>query len=75
MNDLKSRVKGEVTFQHYQDGSLIYRCDDDFQFPVPISDCGSARFPAKEKGMLFMRWIRKHMSIIEDKKKKDQNEK
>lgn len=62
---LKSRVKGQVTFVHYQDGNLIYRCDDGFEFPVPLTDCGSARFPAQEKAMLFMRWIRKHMEIKE----------
>lgn len=63
MSDLKSRVKGQVQFVHYQDGNLIYRCDDGFEFPVPLSDCGSARFLAQEKAMLFMRWIRKHMLL------------
>jgi hypothetical protein len=62
---LKARVQGNVTFAYYQDGSLFYRCDDDFTFPVPVTDCGSARFPAVEKGMLFMRWIRQHMQLIE----------
>jgi hypothetical protein len=65
MSDLKTRVQGEVNFVHYQDGNLIYRCNDGFEFPVPISDCGSARFPAKEKAMLFMRWIRKHMTFTQ----------
>lgn len=64
MSDLKSRVKGQVNFAHYQDGNLFYRCDDGFEFPVPLTDCGSARFPAQEKAMLFMRWIRKHMSLL-----------
>lgn len=63
MSDLKSRVKGQVQFVHYQDGNLIYRCDDGFEFPVPLADCGSARFPAQEKAMLFMRWIRKRMLL------------
>lgn len=63
MSDLKSRVKGQVQFVHYQDGNLIYRCDDGFEFPVPLSDCGSARFLAQEKAMLFMRWIRKRMLL------------
>ena len=66
MSDLKSRIKGKVKFVHYQDGNLIYRCEDNFEFPVPISDCGSARFPDHEKAILFMRWIRKHMVYIEE---------
>ncbi len=65
MSNLKTRVKGTVRFVHYQDGSLIYRCDDGFEFPVPLADCGSARFPSEEKAMLFMRWIRKQMDFLE----------
>lgn len=64
MGDLKSRIKGSVTFVHYQDQSLVYRCDDGFEFPVPLSDTGHTRFPATEKAMLFMRWIRKHMEFL-----------
>lgn len=67
MSDLKSRVKGTVTFIHYQDQNLIYKCDDGFEFPVPLSDTGHTRFPATEKAMLFMRWIRKHMDLIQNK--------
>lgn len=69
MSDLKSRVKGTVTFIHYQDQNLIYKCDDGFEFPVPLSDTGHTRFPATEKAMLFMRWIRKHMDLIKTSNK------
>lgn len=62
---LKTRIQGKVKFVHYQDGNLIYTCEDGFEFPVPLSDTGSARFPAEDKGMLFMRWIRKHMALLE----------
>lgn len=65
MSNLKARVTGNVAFVYYQDGNLFYSCDDGFTFPVPLSDCGSARFPSIEKGMLFMRWIRKHMQLVE----------
>lgn len=61
---MKSRVKGTVTFSHYQDQNLVYKCDDGFEFPVPLSDTGHTRFPASEKAMLFMRWIRKHMDLL-----------
>lgn len=30
-----------------------------YEFPVPIEDCGDATFPAHEKAILFMRYIRK----------------
>lgn len=66
MTDLKKRITGQVTFQYYQDGNLIYRCDDGFQFPVPVSDCGTAKFAAQDKAMLFMRWIRKFMAAINE---------
>lgn len=66
MSDLKKRVTGQVTFLYYQDGNLIYRCEDGFQFPVPISDCGTAKFVAQDKALLFMRWIRKYMAAINE---------
>lgn len=66
MSSLKDRVSKPVHFSHYQDGNLIYQCEaDGFEFPVPISDCGSARFLNTDKGSLFMRWIRKHMEFLE----------
>lgn len=32
-----------------------------YKFPVPIEDCGDATFPASEKAIMFMRYIRKAM--------------
>lgn len=61
---LKGRVKGRVYFVHYQDGNLIYTCEDGFEFPVPLNDAGHTRFLAQDKAMLYMRWIRKHMEVI-----------
>lgn len=66
---LKARVQKNVLFSYYQDGNLFYKCESDgFEFPVPLTDCGSARFQHTDKGMLFMRWIRKHMEAIEKAK-------
>ena len=65
---LKQRVKGQVKFVHYENGNLVYRCDDGFEFYVPTSDCGAARFQAQEKGILFMRWISRHMDLLEEGK-------
>lgn len=66
MSDLKERIKGNVVFVHYQDSNLIYKCEDGFEFPVPIEDCGSARFLNQDRAMIFMKWIKKQMSIIKE---------
>lgn len=72
---LKERISKPVRFVHYQDGNLIYECEaDGFQFPVPLTDTGHTRFPAQEKGMLFMRWIRKHMALIDNESAKHKDE-
>ena len=63
---LKNRIKGQVNFSYFRDGSLWYECEDGYLFPVPIKDTtnsqgASPTFNATEKGILFMRWIRKSM--------------
>lgn len=62
---LKDCVKGSVWFICYRAGNLWYRCDNGFQFPVPISDTGVATFSASEKGIFMMRYIRKHLDSVE----------
>lgn len=64
---IKDRVASGkvVTFSHYQQGELWYICEDGFEFPVPIDDTGDAKFKPDDKAMFFMRWIRKHMQLIE----------
>ena len=62
---IKDHVKGQVTFQFYRDGSLWYKTDSGFQFPVPIEDIGNATFLATDKAILFMRYIRPHMKLVE----------
>lgn len=61
---LKDLVKGKVKFTHYFDGNLWYETECAFSFPVPVSDIGNATFLAEDKGILFMRYIRKHMDLI-----------
>lgn len=73
MRDIKSKLKGNVKFVHYQDSNLLYKCEDGFEFPVPITDCGSARFLAEDRAMFFMRWIRKHNEFLERAKKETQH--
>lgn len=60
-NTLTERAKGRVTFQYYRDNTLWYKTDDGFLFEVPLSDTGTATFNAEDKGIFFMRWIRKAM--------------
>lgn len=60
---IKPRTR--VHFQFYRNGELWYRTDTDFEFPVPITDTGDAVFLWQDKAILFMRWIRKHLSAIE----------
>ncbi len=63
---LKERVKGSVKFKYFRDNALWYTTDDGWVFPVPISDTGNdqggaATFLAVDRGVVYMRWIRKQM--------------
>ena len=62
---IKDHIKGEVIFRYYRAGNLYYETESGVLFPVPISDCGEATFSAKDKAILFMRYIRKHLSQTE----------
>jgi len=68
--DIKELVKGgkTVSFIYYKDGDLWYRHEDGFEFPVPVSDAGTATFEAQDKAMLFMRYMRKHIQMLETAK-------
>lgn len=69
MKSLKEYVAGGkmVAFSRYFDGNLWYVTDDGFEFPVPVSDIGTATFNATEKAMLMMRYIRKHLDVVNQK--------
>jgi hypothetical protein len=58
---IKECVIGQVTFEFYRSGELWYVCDNGFKFPVPIDDTQNATFLAKDKAILFMRYIRKYL--------------
>lgn len=42
--------------------------NDGFEFAIPLEDTAGAEFKAEDKGMFFMRWIRKHMQMLEQAK-------
>ena len=67
--NLKDMVKDKmVHFSFYRDGDLWYKTDDNFDFPVPISDIGNAIFMRDDKAILFMRYIRKQLDLLEKAK-------
>jgi len=57
--NIKESVQANVTFSHYNDGNLWYKTMTGDLFPVPVSDIGAATFLAVDKGILFMRYMRK----------------
>ena len=67
VNTLKDMVKDQkkVKFTHYIKKELWYETECGFSFPVPIEDCGDAVFLPEDKAILFMRYIRNHISFCE----------
>lgn len=66
MSLLKNRVSGKVKFLFYQAGQLWYECEDGFRFSIEVpGDTGTGRFLAEDKGLYFMRYIRKSMNLEE----------
>lgn len=64
--DIKKMIKDKtVTFVRYSQSELIYVTECGFEFPVPISDTGDGVFLPKDRAILFMRYIRKHIAMIE----------
>ncbi len=59
-----------VRFTHFTEGELWYVTEDGFEFPVPTNrhECGTANFLAEDKAILFMRYIRKHIEMLEKAK-------
>jgi hypothetical protein len=66
--DIKKYIKEPAVFKEYRKGNIWYTitCEDDevFDFPVPIDDVGDGIFGSVEKGILLMRYIRKHLETI-----------
>lgn len=75
MSTISEQIKSMVTknktveFQFYRDHELWYKTECGFEFPVPTSDIGQGIFKAKDKALLFMRWIRWQLEDIEKTKK------
>ena len=71
MNSIKEMVKDRkmVRFSFYRDNELWYVTEDGFEFPVPLDDIGNATFMHKDKAILFMRYIRKHIEYLDNARK------
>ena len=67
MRTLKEMVVNnqKVRFSFYRDAQLWYETECGFVFPVPVSEAGSATFLAEDRAILFMRYIRKHMAVLD----------
>ena len=63
--DIKEIVRDNtVSFAKYRQGFAYYTVrvpseGEDYVFPVPLADIGDATLLAKDKAMVFMRYIRK----------------
>jgi len=71
MNSIKEMVRDrkKVRFSFYRDRELWYATEDGFEFPVPIDDVGNATFLHEDKAILFMRYIRKHLEMLDKARK------
>lgn len=63
---LKDHISGNVTFTRYKQGHLYYLTSTGLEFPVPVEDTGEADFLASDKGIYFMRYIRKFLVTLEN---------
>lgn len=62
---IKDHIEGSASFVYFRDGALWYRTAvTGLLFPVPVEDVASAQVLATERGIFFMRWIRKYLSSL-----------
>jgi hypothetical protein len=61
--------KQKAIFVRFVAGVLWYRTDaTDFEFPVPADELDGASVSAREPASMFLRWIRRHIAMIEREK-------
>lgn len=64
---LKDLVKDKKVFFHfYREGELWYITEDGFEFPIPPDDMRGAIFRREDKAIIFMRFIRKHLTWLKE---------
>ena len=55
----------KVRFKFWKENELWYETETGFLFPVQTYDAGTTTFPAEDKAILYMRWIRKHIEMTQ----------
>ena len=68
MSIVKMLKDKEVEFVRFHDMQLWYKTECGFEFPVPVEDIGNATFMAKDKAVLFMRYVRKYKLMLDKAK-------
>lgn len=58
-----------VSFLRLEGADLWYRCDNGFEFSVPLHDTSGAVFNARDKSIFFMRWIRRQIDFWRETEK------
>jgi hypothetical protein len=68
MRTLKEMVNNNqnVRFLYYRDRELWYSTECGFEFPIPIDYTGTGMFKVEDKALLYMRWIRRHRTLVEE---------
>lgn len=72
MKTLTELIKEKCKFIYFVDKELWYETESGFQFPIPLEDVGTTLFVAEYRGIRLMKWIRKHLGMIETEKSKAQ---
>ena len=68
--NIKDMIKDKkVTFEYFRENELFYKTECGFVFPVPTVDAGTAVFKAEDNAMYFMRYIRKHIALLEESRR------
>lgn len=71
--NIKEMVKDgkKVKFIYFKIDELWYETECGFKFPVPTirEEIGEATFLAEDKALLYMRYIRKHVKMLEEAQK------
>ncbi len=68
-------AREQARFTHFEDGCLWYEVmwfetvdgipeEHLFDFPVPVNDTDGGRFLPVDRGLYFMRWMRKHLAML-----------
>jgi len=66
--NIKDMVKDnkKVFFKYFRENVFYYETECGFVFPVPLEDIGNATLQNEDKALFFMRYIRKHVSFLEN---------